>query len=105
MSRAPTPAPIAAPAFAPAIAPIAAPNPDSDLFKQFMKAYLGTQPASSKAREEAADKPLKARSPDLYYGNSQVECYYFICQCKDYFETANAKGHKRVPFAAFFFRN
>ena len=53
-------------------------------------------------RENAWDKLLKAKNPDLYYENLYIKCYYFICQqYKDYFEIAGAKGHKRVPFAAF----
>ena len=33
-----------------------------------------------------------------------MECYHFCRQCEDHFETAGAKGHKRVPFAASFLR-
>ena len=42
---------------------------------------------------------------DLYYGNSHLECYYFCQQCEDHFETAGAKGHKRVAFAATFLKD
>ena len=51
------------------------------------------------------NKPLKARNPDLYYGQSHMECYYFCQQCEDHFKTARATGPKRVPFAASFLRN
>ena len=56
-------------------------------------------------RENVSDKPLNARNPDLYYGNSHMECYHFCLQYKDHFETAGAKGHERIPFAAFFLKN
>lgn len=77
-----------------------------------MQAYMEDrrQPAPAPAppaesREDASDRPLKARNPDLYYGNSHMECYYFCQQCEDHFETAGAKGHKRVPFAATFLKD
>ncbi len=77
-----------------------------------MQAYMEDrrQPAPAPAppaesREDVSDKPLKARNPDLYYGNSHMECYYFCQQCEDHFETAGAKGHKRVPFAATFLKD
>lgn len=48
--------------------------------------------------------PLKARNPDLYYGNLHIECYYSCQQCEE-IELAGAKGHKRVPFAATFLKD
>ncbi len=56
-------------------------------------------------REDVSDRTLKARNPDLYYGNSHMECYHFCQQCEDHFETAGTKNHKRVPFAAAFLKN
>ena len=52
---------------------------NSKLFKQFIKTYLGaqTQPAVLEVREKALDRPLKARNPNLYYGNLYIEWYYF----------------------------
>lgn len=38
------------------------------------------------------DKVFKARNPNLYYGSSNMECYYFSQQCKDHFNTAGATG-------------
>ncbi len=61
-------------------------------------------PAQAKLREEASDRPPKARNPDLYYRNSHMECYYFCQQCEDHFETAGAKDHRRVLFAATFLK-
>ena len=48
------------------------------------------------------EKPLKARSPDVYCGKSHMECYNFCQQYEDHFATAGAKGLNRIPFAAFF---
>ena len=74
-----------------------------------MQAYMEDRrhpaPAPIEPREDNSDRPLKARNPDLYYGNSHMECYYFCQQCKDHFETAGAKGHKRVPFAVTFLKD
>ena len=72
-----------------------------------MKAYLENQnqalpPAPIQA--EFREQPLKARFPDLYYGNSHLDCYRFCQQCEDHFETAGANGPNRIPFAASFLR-
>ena len=87
------------PAFAPTL------SCDSELFKQFIKAYLGTLtlPASSETREKDLNRPFKAKKPDLYYENLYIGYYYFCCQCKDHFETAGSKSHKPILFAALFF--
>ena len=53
-------------------------------------------------REDISDGLLKARNPDLYYGNSHMQCYHFCQQCEDHCEIAESKGHKRVLFAMFF---
>ncbi len=55
-------------------------------------------------QEDVLDKPLTIKNPDLYYGNLHIECYYFCQQCKDHFETAGVKSHKRIPFAASFLK-
>ena len=55
--------------------------------------------------EEPRDKPLKARSPDVYRGNSHMECYNFCQQCEDYFATAGARRAKQISFATSFFQN
>ena len=38
-------------------------------------------------------------------GKLYMECYNFCQQCKDHFDTAGAKGYKRVFFAALFLKN
>ena len=48
------------------------------------------------------DRAHKAQSPDVYYRSLRIKYYYFCRQCEDYFDTAGATGHKRVPFAASF---
>ena len=90
---------------APVLAPVPATASTDGLFQQFMKAYLENQnqalpPAPIQA--EFREQPLKARFPDLYYGNSHLDCYRFCQQCEDHFETAGANGPNRIPFAASF---
>ncbi len=103
--RAPIPGP------APAPAPMALPN---NLFQEFMQTFMEkTQAPAAPAAPAASvapaaevrddtDRPLKPRNPDLYYGQSHMECYYFCQQYEDHFEVVGLLGHKRVPFAAGF---
>ena len=67
------------------------------------------QPALALAQveywEDVSDRPLKARNPDLYYGNLYMKSYYFCQQYEDHFETAGAKDHKSIPFAATFLKD
>ena len=53
-------------------------------------------------QEGPREGQLKAQFPELYYGKSHIECYYFCQQCKDYFNTAGANGSNRTTFAASF---
>ena len=78
---------------------------DTELFKQFMKAYLEVQvPSQTGVDSEPRKQSLKARFPDLYYGNSHMDCYWICQQWEEYFKTARAKGPKRIPFGASFLR-
>ena len=76
-----------------------------------MQAYMEDrrQPAPAAApvepREDVSDRPLNARNSDLYNGNLHIECYYVCQQCEDHFETAGAKGHKPISFAATFLKD
>ncbi len=73
-----------------------------------VRAQAPVAPAAPAPDEEArdnTDRPLKPRSPDLYYGNLHMEYYYFCQQCKDHFEVAGSLDHKRVLFAAGFLKN
>ena len=53
---------------------------------------------------EPRKRPFKARFPDLYYGNSHMDCYRFCQQCEDHFETVGAKRLNRILFTALFLR-
>ena len=114
VSRAPTPAPARALAPTPAPAPASVPGPpgrytDKNLqraTKLALESFVkGQEHGQLQASTAPRDRPLKARNPDLYYGSSHMECYYFCRQCVDHFDTAGATGHKRVPFAASFLRD
>ena len=113
-SRALTPGLARAP-LAPA-SPVTTPAlaPTEDLFRQFVQAYMvdrgnpapATDPVPlAEPRHDISDRPVRARNPDLYYGNLHIECYHLCQQWKDNFETAGPKGHKRVPFAASFLKD
>lgn len=65
---------------------------------------MGAKQSSPSEPQEATDRSLKARNPDLYYGTLHMDCYHFYQQCEDHFKTAGAKGHRRVPCAASFLR-
>ena len=58
--------------------------------------------ASSKRAPYPANSPKRLRFPDLYYGNSHLDCYRFCQQCEDH--SAGANGPNRIPFAASFLR-
>ncbi len=106
-------------ASAPSLAPVPAPMaPPNVLFQEFIQTCIervrdqapATQAAAAapapdiKARDNT-DRPLKSWNPDLYYGNSHMECDYFCQQCEDHFEVAGLLGHKHVPFAAGFLKD
>ncbi len=59
---------------------------------------------AAEARDDT-NRPLKPRNPDLYYGNSYLECYYFCQQCKNHYEVAGSLGHQRIPFAVGFLKD
>ncbi len=110
-SSAPGSAPAASSSTAPTPAGTApATTPTEDLFRPYMKVNLEDRrnhapapapaPPPADAWEETSERPLKARNPDLYYGNSQMEYWYFCQQFEDHFVTVGAKSNKRVPFAA-----
>ena len=103
----PTPAVSQAPTLASAFAP----GPpgrytDEDLqraTKLALESFVkGQEHGQLQANSASREQPLKARFPDLYYGNSHLNCYRFCQQCEDHFETAGANGPNRVPFATSF---
>lgn len=114
VSRAPTPDPAPtqgpAPVPAPGTAPMVAPTSHKELCQQLMKTYAATVKLSEQNQTTEnqdtgpRERPLKARFPDLYFGNSHMDCYRFCQQCEDHFETAKATGSNRVSFSALFLR-
>ena len=85
----------------PAVEPPVAKYTEEDL-QRILKTVLEARALPSDGIRE---KPLKARSPDVYCGKSYMECYNFCQQCEDHFATAGAKGPNRIPFAASFLRD
>ena len=78
------------------------PPPAEDLFTKFMKVFMETTQAQAQALAEPRERPLKARTPETYWGKSHMECYHFCQQCEDHFETSGATGMNHTPFAASF---
>ncbi len=78
---------IRAPSPGPEPAPTPAPTPNNDIFQEFMRTCIervrDQAPAAPAApvveARDNTDRPLKPRNPDLYYGYSHMEYYYF-CQ-------------------------
>ena len=110
-SNTPTPSPPVSRAQTPADAPAPTPAPPSGTYtdvdlqratKLALESFVQGQAHAQGS--EPREKPLKARFPDLYWGNSHQDCYRFCQQCEDHFETAGAKGSNRISFAASFLR-
>ena len=89
-------------AVVPAAAP-AVPKYNEEDLQRILKTVLEARAPTTS--EEPRDKPLKARSSDVYRGKSHMECYNFCQQCEDYFATAGARVANRIPFAASFLRD
>ena len=68
-----------------------------------MKVFIETTQAQALA--EPWKRPLKARTLEIYWGKSHMECYHFYQQCEDYFETSGATGMNCTPFVASFPRS
>ena len=80
------------------------------ILKAILKAWAPVSvfipaPASNPAPmiSEMPREKLKAHSPDVYYGNSHMDCYNFCQQYEDYFATTRTMGPIQIPFAASFF--
>ena len=65
---------------------------------------MKTTQAQTQALVEPRERPLKARTPETYWGKSHMECYHFCQQCEDCFKTLGATGMNRTPFTASFLR-
>lgn len=48
-------------------------------------------------------RPLKTKTPEIYFGRFYIDCYHFYQQYKDYFKTLGAIEMNCTPFAASFF--
>ena len=81
----------------PAIEPPIAKYTKEDLQKILRTVFEAWAPSDS-----IREKPLKAKSPDVYCGNSHMECYNFCLQCENHFAIAGAKSPNRIFFATFF---
>ena len=81
--------------------PLVAKYTEKDLQKILKTVFEAWAPPSDSPYE----KLLKAKSSNVYYGKSVIECYNFCQQCEDHFTTAGAKSPNRIPFAAFFLRD
>ena len=101
-------APTDAPEPTPGPATSASPASTEELFKLFMRIYMDTVKNQDQVQAlvqvpappvEPKELPLKARFPDLYFGKSYLDCYWFCQQCEDHFERARANGDNRTPFA------
>ena len=69
--------------------------------QRITKLYMGSF-LQENCQEGPRQIQLKVQFPDLYYGKSHIECYYFCQECKDHFDTAGATGSNHTPFATFF---
>ena len=58
--------------------PLVSPS-SKDLFTKFMKIFMETTQAQVQALAEPWERPLKARTPNTYWGKSHME-YYHIYQ-------------------------
>ena len=74
-----------------------------DLFTKFMKVFIEMMQAQAQVLAEPREQPLKARSPETYFGKSYMDYYHFCQQCEDHFKTKGATGINRTLFAASFF--
>ena len=79
------------------------PPTSEDLFTKFMKMFMETTQVWDQL--ESPERPLKARTPETYSGNSHIDCFHFCQQCENYFETSGAIGINRTPFATTFFHS
>ena len=95
-TEAPTPSEASTPPLIPSL---------EDLFTKFMKVFMETTQAQVQALTEPQECPLKARTPETYFGKSHMDCYHFCQQCENYFKISGATEINRIPFAATFLRD
>ena len=85
----------------PAVKPPVAKYIEEDLHRILRTVFKAQAPPFDNARE----KLLKGRLPDVYYGKSYIEYYNFCQKCEDHFATAGAKGPNCISFATSFLRD
>ena len=76
------------------------PPTSKDLFTKFMKVFIEMTQAQDHLEPQKC--PLKAKTPEIYFGKSHMDCYYFCQQCEDYFKTSSATGMNHISFAVTF---
>ena len=79
------------------------PPTSKDLFIKFLKVFMEMTQAPDQEQLELQERPLKARTPEIYFGKFHMDCYHFCQQCKNYFKTLGATGMNCTPFTATFF--
>ena len=83
------------------VEPFVAKYTEKDLQKIFRMVLERQVPLSN----GICEKPLKAKSSDVYHGKSHIKCYNFCQQCEDHFAIGAAKDPNRILFALSFLRN
>ena len=92
---------------------ILAPNPTKQVLKYMnddlqratkLVLELFCQGQQYQLLSERQQRHLKAPFSDFYKEKLYIDCYHFLQQCKDYFNTAKATIKNCTPFAALFFR-
>ena len=76
-------------------------SPIKDLFTRFMKVFIET--ILVQALVEPQEYSLKARTLKTYSGKSQMDCYQFCQQYKNYFENSGTTEMNCILFATTFF--
>ena len=65
------------------------------IFKAVLEAWApASTPTPAPVVFEVPREKLKARSPNVYYKKSHIDCYNFCQQCEDYFTT---QGSQNLP--------
>ena len=71
------------------------------LFTKLIKMFMVTL----QVQAEPWERPLKAKTPEIYWSKSHIECHHFCQQCEDYFKTSGTIRMNCTAFVALFFRS
>ena len=77
---------------------------NEDLFTKFIKVFMKIMQAQAQVLVKPQKSSLKARTLEIYWGKSHIECYHFCQQCKNYFETFGAIGTNYTLFVTLLLR-